>query len=437
MGDHVERREFIKAALLAGTATASSNILNTSYAAEGSKSPNEKLNLGVIGVAARGGANLSGVSSENIVALCDIDEKRLDEAAKKHPKAEKYVDFRKVIDRNDLDGIVCSTPDHMHAMVITHALKKGLAVYCEKPLCHSVYEADYVNKLVKQTKCVTQMGNQIHNHPKNNYRRVVEAVQSGVIGDVRRVYIWQAGVTHFQPGVRAVASEAPKHVSYDHWVGPAPYRPYHKSHFHFAWRYWWDFGGGQLADFWCHYADLPFWALKLGYPTSVHGRGEKAYKGENDVPNKMSLDYHYPARDGMPAVHLSWMHGGERPEGTEAYNKGTAVLFEGDKGKILADYTTNKIFMDDGSTAKAIEQTIPDSIGHHKEFIEAVKTKNLNTTCNFRYGSVLTQSGLLGNVSYRAGQKKLEWNQAELRATNCPEADQYIRRDYRRGWELA
>jgi predicted dehydrogenase len=397
----------------------------------------EKLRLGVIGVAARGGDNLAEVEHEEIVALCDIDASRLAGAAERHPHARKYDDYRRVFDHDDLDGVVISTPDHMHAIPVSLALKRGLAVYCEKPLVHSVHEARYIHDLAVDSRSVTQMGNQIHNHPSNNYRRVVEWIESGMIGAVRRVHVWMAGVTHFVVGRRVAEASVPAGVSYDLWLGPAPYRPFHESHFHFNWRYWWDFGGGQLADFWCHYCDLPFWALRLGHPLRVHARGRKAHDGDNDCPKQMQVDYFFPARGEMPPVHLTWYHGGIMPEGAEQYGLSSAVLFEGDGGRVLADYTTRKAFLQEGRAAASVEPSIPDTIGHHQEWLAAVRAGNRETTCHFGYGSLLTEVGLLGNVSYRAGQVSIDWDHSALRASNCPEANPFIRRQYRDGWALA
>lgn len=432
MFDSMNRRAFLQAAVAAGTAVPSAaKLLSSPVQAAESRSANEKLNLAVIGVAARGGANLNGVSGENIVVLCDIDAGRLGAAAKRFPHAKTYDDYRRVFDHENLDGVVISTPDHMHAIPTAQALRKGLAVYCEKPLTHSVYEARVIRGLTAESGAVTQMGNQIHS--SDNYRRVVETVKAGVIGPVRRVHVWQGGGVRV--GKRVKEGAAPEGVSYDLWLGPAPYRPFHESHFHFNWRYWWDFGGGQLADFGCHYMDLPFWALELKYPTSVVAVGEKGHDGDNECPNYMRVDYEFPARGDQPPVHLTWYHGGWMPKGAEIYKKNSAVLFEGENGRLLADYSTRKLFMEAGNEPAPVEPSIPNSIGHHAEWIHAIKTGG-KTTANFEYGGTLTESVLLGNVSYRAGQKKLEWDSEHLKATNRPEADQFIRREYRKGWTL-
>ena len=434
----LSRRDFLRAAAVAGTGLPSAlSVVAVADKPRASRSPNEKLNLGIIGASGRGAANLHGVATENIVILCDIDQRRLGEAAEQFPKAKTCADYRRVLDEKNLDGVVVSTPDHMHAIPVAAALRRGLAVYCEKPLTHSVYEARVIRRLTAESGAVTQMGTQIH--AGDNYRRAVEIIQAGVIGPVHRVHVWQGGRFNWRngvtKGVRVKKGTPPPWVDYDLWLGPAPYRPFHLSHFHFNWRYWWDFGGGQLADFWCHYADLPFWALGLTAPTSVVAHGEKAHDGDNECPELMRVDYEFPARGDQPPVHLTWYHGGWKPKGAEVYNKNSAVLFEGPDGRLLADYNTRKLFMQAGKEARPVEPTIPNSIGHHREWIEAVKTKG-RTTCHFEYGGMLTEAGLLGNVSYRAGQKKIEWDAESLNAPNCPEADQFIRREYRKGWTL-
>ena len=435
MSHSVDRREFLKKALIAGTAVPALTAglpLPSLEAANKSKSPNEKLNLATIGVAARAYANISGTKSENFVVLCDIDAHRLDKASKEFPHADTCDDYRQALDRDDLDGVLVSTPDHMHAPAVAMALRKGLPVYCEKPLTHSVYEARVLTELAAKAGVPTQMGNQIH--ATDNYRKVVEMVQSGVIGPVRRVHVWLGGGVRVE-GKRAKENNPPSYVNYDQWIGPAPFRPYHESHFHFNWRYWWDFGNGQLGDFGCHYMDLPFWALKLKYPKTVVSVGEKGHGGENDCPSLMKVDYEFPEREDLPPVHMTWYHGGWKPKGAEIYEKGNAVLFEGEDGRLLADYSTNKVFMEAGKDAKPVKPYLTRPESHHIEWLNAIRN-GTPTGSNFGYAGPLTETVLLGNVSYRAGQKKLNWDAENLKVTNVPEAAQYIQREYRKGWSL-
>lgn len=428
------RRDFLRAAVLAGTAvSAPGTTIPLLLAQEPVREASGKLNIAVIGVAARGAANLAGVAHENIVALCDIDDSRLEQAGKQFPDARRFNDFRELFDTmHDLDAVVVSTPDHMHAIPVSWALKRKLPVYCEKPLTHSVGEARQIRALTEKAGVVTQMGTQIH--AGSNYRRVVETIRAGVIGPVRRVHVWQGGGV--RTGQRVASSEVPKGMHYDLWTGPAPWRPFHPSHFHFNWRYWWDFGGGQLADFGCHYMDLPFWALDLIAPTELVAVGEKGHDGDNQCPNRMRVEYYFDARGDHPPVHLTWYHGGWKPAGAEEYGKSSAVLFEGEYGRLLADYGSRKLFMQRGREAKPVEPTIPDSIGHHAEWLRSIRTGE-PTTCRFEYGSRLTETALLGNVSYRLGQKKLLWDGDSGKVTNQPAAGNLIQREYRDGWTLA
>jgi predicted dehydrogenase len=427
------RREFIRQALAAGTATLTAARAIAPNFALAAPSPNEKLNIGCIGVGGQGEYNLNSVASENIVALCDIDSQRLAKAAERFPQAKTYDDYRKLLDQRGLDAVVVAVPDHSHAIAVIGALRRGLDVYCEKPLAHDVYEVRQIREWTAKQKAVTQMGTQIH--AGDNYRRVVEAIKGGAIGKVSRVHVWVSGGPSVpRPGKRVEKSTPPAHVNYDLWIGPAPMRPFHDSHFHFNWRYWWDFGGGALGDFGCHYMDLAFWALDLGSPTSVVAQGEKTYTGDNEVPDNMKVDYDFPARGEQPPVHLTWYHGEWRPKGTEAHGYGAAVLFEGDRGRLIADYGSRKVVLSSGLDFKEPPPSIPASIGHHQEWIAACKNRG-PTTCNFDYSGGLTEAVLLGNVAYRAG-KKLEWDAAALRAKNCPEAGQFIRREYRAGWTL-
>jgi predicted dehydrogenase len=426
MYDEASRREFLRRVFVLGAGmTLGPTVLRAREEPRKNVSASETLNLGIIGVAARGAANLRGVSSEdfvNIVALCDIDQKRLAEAQKAFPRARAYEDFRHLLDRRDLDAVVVSTPDHMHAIPAVRAMEAGFDVYCEKPLAHSVHEVRVMRETAKKHGRVTQMGTQIHAH--DNYRRVVEIVKGGVLGAVRRVHVWQDNRP--QVGVRAEQSMPPKHVNYDLWLGPAPYRPYHKSSFHFYWRYWWDFGGGVLADIGCHYMDLPHWALDLEAPVSVKASGEKDYEGDNEVPGKMRVDYTYPARGNQPPVHLSWYHG---------WLKAPGVLFEGEKGLLFADYNGRKLFHGTGVDPNPeVENWIPTSIGHHREWLEAIKTRG-PTTCNFDYSGALAEAVLLGNVAYRA-KETIEWDTKALKVTNTSKAEPFLRREYRKGWTL-
>lgn len=394
-------------------------------------SPNDKLNIGVIGVAGRGGENLSGVASQNIVALCDVDDRNLAAAAAKHPSAKTYSDFRRLIDQKDLDAVVISTPDHTHAVAAVAALKSGRHLYCEKPLTHTISECRRVRELAQKQKLVTQMGTQIH--AGTNYRRVVELVQGGVIGSVEEVHVWASGAGKWPKG----PPELPAYLHYDLWLGPVRERPYNPEFVPLNWRYWWAFGGGTLADFGCHFMDLPHWALDLRYASSCE-LVDGPPVDEEHPPRWLIVRYQYPARDEKPPVKLTWYHGGKQPallSPEQAAKWKSGVLFIGKKGMIMSDYNKHVLLPEkdfEGFTRP--EPFIKDSIGHHLEWIEACKTGG-PTTCNFDYSGALTETVLLGNVTYRVG-KKLEWDPKKLRAANCPEADRFIQHEYRKGWKL-
>ena len=394
---------------------------------------NAKLNIGVVGVAGRGASNLAGVKAENIVALCDVDAARLAGAAKQFPKAKGYADFRKMLERKDLDAVVCSTPDHTHAIVSVSALKSGRHLYCEKPLAHTVSEVRAMTEAAKQHKRVTQMGNQIH--AGNNYRRVVELVQGGAIGTVKEVHVW-AGSTYGNIGLSAKNAPLPKGFDYDLWLGPLPYRPFRKEYAPFHWRHFWEFGGGTLADFWCHYSDLEHWALDLSHPLTVHSQVGNARPER--VTAAMRVEYTYPARGKMPPVKLTWYQGSERPPGL-TLKQGqfkSAVLFVGDKGKLISNYGRHELWpAEQFKGFKGPRKTIPDSIGHHAEWIKACKEGGRSTS-DFSYSGPLSECALLGIVSHRVGNKKLEWDWENMKATGLPEADRYIRHQYREGWKL-
>jgi predicted dehydrogenase len=434
MSRRVTRRRFLgeTAALSAAVATAA-----TLPAQDKKAPPSERLNLGIIGLGGQGSYNFNNVKYENVVALCDVDARgpHVLEARKELPKADFYQDFRKVLDRKDVDAVVISTPDHWHAIPTVWALKAGKHVYCEKPLTHSVHEVRVVMAEAARSKLVTQMGTQIH--AGDNYRRAVEIVQAGILGPVRRVQVW----CQKRPDERTLAKKpvpVPADFDYEMWLGPAPQRPYDPAFIPFHWRWWWDFGGGILADMACHYMDLAHWALDLRTPTTISATAKKLVKeADYDVPDVLQADYHYPAKGERPAVHLTWFSGVKRPsfDATDAFHGfPNGVLFEGDKGQLVVDYSRYKLLPEDQfKDFKPPEKTIPASIGHHKEWLEAIKTKG-PTTCNFAYSGALAETVLLGNVAFRCGQK-INWDDKTGKA-DVGEAAKYLRREYRNGWKL-
>lgn len=400
------------------------------------ESLNEKLNVGIVGAGGRGASNTQNVSSENIVALCDVDENNLNKAAEKYPKARKYVDFRKLFDEaKNIDAVVVSTTEHTHAFATMLAIKLGKHVYCEKPLTHSVWEARMIADAASKAKIATQMGTQIH--ATDNYRRVVELVQTGAIGPVHEVHVWVSRA--WGGGDRPTGDyPVPPHLHWDLWLGPAPERPYHPDYFPGPkWYKYWDFGSGTMSDLGSHWNDLPFWALKLRHPLTIEADGPPV--SAETAPASMSATYQYGARGELPPVKLTWYQGEKKPlllaEG-KIPKWDSGVLFVGAKGMLLADYGKHLLLPEEHfKDFKRPEPFIAKSLGHHAEWIHACKTGS-PTTCHFDYSGALTEANHLGNVAYRVG-KKLEWDPAKLKARNCAEADRIIRREYRRGWSLA
>ena len=400
-----------------------------------SQSPNERLSIAGIGVGGQGGWDIGNCASENIVALCDVDDRRSGPSVKRFPKAKIFRDFRKMLDKmgKQIDAVVVGTPDHTHAPAAVMAMKLGKHCYCEKPLAHCVGEIRTMIELATKNKLATQMGTQIHAGP--NYRRVVELIQSGAIGAVGEVHVWHP--VAYGGGDRPKETPpVPPGLDWDLWLGPAPLRPYHPCYCPGIWRSWWDFGSGGLGDFGCHYVDLPFWALKLRHPTSVEADGPKLHP-ERTTPG-LVVRYEFPARENLPPVKMTWYDGGQRP-GFLAERKipawRAAVLFLGDKGMLIADYGRHQLLPEAQYAGfKRPEPTIPNSIGHHAEWIRACKTAE-PTTCNFDYSGTLAEAILLGNVAFRIG-KRLQWDAVQLKAVGCPEADPLINKPYRKGWKL-
>ena len=434
MNRRATRREFLNRSAL----TAAGFWMAGSSAVAHSRSPNEKLNIGIIGVHSRGAANMAAVASENIGALCDVDDNYLAEAAKKHPQAKTYTDWRKMLEQKDLDAVIVSTTEHTHAPASIMAMKRGKHVYCEKPLAHSVYEARRMRETCKETKVATQMGTQIH--ATDNYRRVVELIQSGTIGSVREAHVWvDQGIEgpHARP---QDTPPVPSNLHWDLWLGPAPSRPYHPCYFKdrsMSWQNWWDFGNGALGDMGSHTIDLPFWALELQAPTTVEAEGPLPVRPET-YPNHLIVRWEHPARGNRPPVKLTWYDRYNRPKSPEGVDLKTwhlGIMFVGDKGILLADYGKRILLPEaDFKDFQAPQPWIAPSLGHHQEWIQGCKT-GAPTLCNFDYSGALVEHNLLGTVAFRAG-KKIEWDAANLKAPNCPEADQFLRPSYREGWTL-
>jgi predicted dehydrogenase len=440
MSRQFTRRDFVKTTALAG---ATGYFVNPSAAAD-SDSPNEKLNIAAVGVTGRAGANVAGVSTQNIVAVADVDQNLLDKGSVKYPNARKYRDYRVMLEKeaDKIDAVVVGTPDHSHAPAAAMALRLKKHVYCEKPLTHTVYEARVLADLAKENNLVTQMGTQIHS--LDNYRRVVELIETDAIGKVKEVHVWAGAV--YTGGKFTTNTKAPDHLDWDLWLGPAVERPYSEGVHPFHWRRFWDYGTGSLGDFGCHYMDLAHWALKLQNPTTVSATGPE-YEPVS-TPAWCIAEYEYPARGDLPALSLTWYDSGKKPDKLAAIVKrqpkdqdekdmstASGQLFIGERGMLLSNYTQRCLLpAEEFSDFKAPEPYIPESIGHHAEWLNAIKNGG-PTTCNFHYSGGLSESVLLGTVAYRAGEK-IEWDAKNVKVTNSEKAQQFVHKEYRKGWTL-
>lgn len=422
--------------------------------------PSEKLNIAGIGVGGQGAGNLQNVSSENIVALCDVDRAHAAETFKRYPKASVYSDFRVMLEKEDknIDAVVVATPDHTHAVATMMAIGMGKHVYCEKPLTYSMVEARRIAKAAREAGVATQMGNQ--GHSGEGIRLICEWIWDGAIGPVREVHGWTTHAVWPQGLDRPKETPSvPQTLDWDLWLGPAPWRPYHPAYVPALWRGWWDFGTGGLGDMGCHNLDPVVWALRLGAPTSVEAScsifvptitWDKPFNTES-YPQASIVRYEFPEREGMPAVDLTWYDGGLMPRRPKELEDGRymgdrlgGVIFVGDKGKIMCGSYGNTPRLIPESKMREYQRpdkTIARSAGHHAEWIDACKGGR-PAGSNFDYAGPLTELILLGNVAVRMSLQlqakglKLTYDGAAMKVTNLPEANEHMHRTYRDGWGL-
>lgn len=429
MSHVVSRRQFLGSAAAAGMALPwmrPGRVLGA----------NERLNIGVIGVGGRGAGNLAAVAGENIVALCDVDEGRLNSAGAQHAGAKRYFDYRELLEQPNLDAVVIATPDHHHAPATVRALRRGLHVYCEKPLTHTVEEARLIARLAAEKKVATQMGTQNHEHP--GYLRLVELIQSGVIGAVREVHVitdrpgkwWGQGLD-----VPTGTESIPAALKWDLWLGPAADRDYHAAYVPFKWRGWWDFGCGAIGDMAIHLMDPAFWALELGGPVTVTSQGPPPHP--HSAPRWMITQFAFGQRGKLPPVKVFWYEGEtQAPAGIAADLPMNGSLFVGESGRIaIAHDGQPRLLPEAEFAAKNLpEAYLPKSPGHHLQWIEACKTGS-RTGSHFGYAGPFTEIVLLGNVAYRAGAT-IEYDPATMSVTNVKSANQFLTKTYRPGWTV-
>jgi len=423
-------------------------MLVPSQVVRGGQAPSDKLNVALIGVWGRGLAHQGPISNENVVALCDVDEEHLAEAAQKFPQAERYVDWRKCLEQKNLDAVICCTTDHTHAFVATWAMNRGLHVYCEKPLANSVGEARVVRAtyLKNKHRLATQVGTQ--RHALENFNRVRELIVDGAIGELRHAYAWGNRQLR-RSGYLPAEGEPPKTLHYDLWIGPSPWHPYNPGYFSggpgancLQWNMYWDFGSGQVGDMGSHTMDLVWNAVDAGLPTRARGEGEPVHPEVSPV--ELTMTFEHPANDWRPAIGVSWYQGGAMPRSPKGYvdlNKiGHGAMFKGTQGFVICDFDS-RLLLPIGPKAdltyynRRPKEKILPPLGHfQREWIDACKG-SLKTSCDFDYGSTLIEQMLLGLVAYRVGEE-IQYDGATGRVIGNAKADALLRREYRPGWVL-
>ena len=452
-GQEITRREFLGA-----SATAAAGLMIVPrhvLGGPGYKAPSDTLNLGCVGVGGQGSWDIRRVSTENIVAMCDVDDMQIAKFLKSdriepqyldmYKKATKYRDFRIMLEREkNIDAITVTTPDHTHAVIAMMAIKMGKHVYVQKPLTHTIKEARMLAQAAKEANVTTQMGNQ--GHAGEGSRLINEWIWDGAIGDVGEVHVW-TNRPIWPQGIEAPKEipSVPSTMDWNLWLGPARFRPYHPAYCPFVWRGWWDFGTGALGDMGAHLIDPPFWALKLDYPSSV--QASSTVFNKDSYPVAEMITYEFPARGKLPPVKLTWYDGGLMPprpaeieEGRKMGDNGGGVLFIGDNGILMCSvYGENPRIVPESSMKeyKRPEKTIRRSPGIHEEWIEAIKAGKKSTT-DFSYSAALTEMMLLGNIAVlmQEHNTKLLWDREKMEFTNLPEANQYLHKEYRSGWSL-
>jgi predicted dehydrogenase len=416
----------------------------------GQPGANDRLNLAAIGIGGQGAANLQYHAAENIVALCDVDDDYAAGTFAAYPRAHRYRDFRVMFDRQkDIDGVIIATPDHLHAVVTMAALQLGKHVYCEKPLTRTVYEARRIATAAASAKVATQMGNQGMAYAGN--RQLDEWIRRGVIGPIREVHVWSDRPTQrgreplwWPQGIARPTDTppVPSTLDWELWLGPAPYRPYHRTYVPFRWRGWWDFGSGGLGDMGIHNLAPVFAALQLGAPESVSA--SSTAQVDDSVPLASLVHYRFPARADRPALTLHWYDGGLLPERPAELEPGQeldpedGILLVGERGKILVEGWGGEHPRLLAGGAGPYRRPASDPTAHqrhHADWVAACRTGR-PTRSPFSFAGPLTEAVLLGAVCIRNGGRTLHWDSPNLRITNDPRANDLLHYAYRPGWTL-
>jgi len=461
--DTPSRRDFIKSAGLAGVSLALTSLPGCATGqrrgagARLATAPKlERLRLAFIGTGGIGGWHLDSTDELDIhcPCYCDVDTRRMGAAAKRYPDARRYQDYREMIDKEhaNFDAVMIGTPDHHHYPATILAMRRGKHVYTQKPLTHTAWEARQLTLAAREYNVVTQMGNQ--GHAKEGWRLVYEFLHSGALGDVVAVHTWTDRPVWPQGMARPEGEDpVPAELDWNCWLGPAAERPYKggpapdkPGPYHwFNWRGWWDFGAGALGDMACHTMDGVFWALDPGYPTSIEPLAASACTSEA-FPNASAIQWVFPRRGFRRGFDCYWYDGGLKPPRPPELEPGrdlpsTGNLFVGTKATLMVsgDYGESPRIIPEakmreiGRPPKMLER----SPGHVEEWVAACKGEQPMdyARSNFAYAGPFTEAVLLGNIALRVG-RRIEWDGAALKITNIPEANEYLTKTYRSGWDV-
>ncbi len=450
----INRRSFIKRST-AGVA-AFSIIPSYVLSGQGNAAPSDRLNIAFVGLRR---PIEEFASTENIVALCDVDDSQGTDLNDQFPKAKRYRDYRKMLEQEkSIDAVVINTPDHSHAVIAMAAMQLGKHVYCEKPMTRLLWESAKLREAAKRYNVVTQMGNQ--GQSDEGVRMTKEWLDAGAIGQVREVHCWTDRPIWPQGIQRPEPEPVPDHLDWDLWIGPVKKRPYSSNYHRFSWRGWWDFGTGALGDMGCHILNAPFYALELDNPVSVYasfnrpnlsprvpGPRYNAYDKVKDetFPSSSMVHYKFAEKSHRGEIDLHWYDGGLKPKRPEAFEMrrsfpGNGALYIGDKGVLMSSGWL-------GGSPRLVPETAmqefelpPKTIeridcSHQQNWVRACKGQG-KPTSDFEYASDLNEVVLLGNLAIRSEGDLVQWDRKNMKVTNIPDLNEYVNQEYRKGWSL-
>ena len=453
----MSRRDVLGAAATAGTFT-----LVPAYVLGANRGtpPSAKVNVAIIGTGGQGIVNMKQLFNEpdaRIAALCDVNDvsdysmfyyggtaglKPAGQIVRKQygQPCPTYRDYKQMLDKEDIDAVLLATPDHSHAMIALDVIAKGKHLYCEKPLCRTVYETRIVTEAARKAGVATQLGN--FGHSSEDIRLACEWIWDGAIGDVRDVHSWtDTGARRWTPLTDRPKDTPPVPAGLDwqRWLEPVPARPYHPDYAPVRWRAWWQFGSGTIGDFACHHLDPAFWALKLDQCDIFTVEASSYGTTDETCPAASLMYFDFPARAGMGPVRITWYEGGLMPPRPAELEQGRSmgghgILFVGTKGAILGGGWSRSPRLIPEAKMRAYKRppkTLPRVKGHHRNWLDACKGIGRPST-HFDYGGPLCEFSLMGNVALRAG-KKLDFDWKNLKVTNAPEANKFIQPHYRPG----